>query len=426
VLAAAAALTLTLAASVAVAAAPRSDPPTTTVMTVTPGVHAFGVASTASVLVRDQNNHAPAGSVYFSVDRQLFAVVTLSGDGRAHASIPLKTQIGRHPVTANFVPAAGSGRAGSSGAQAIDVTKAIPKISVRIPYQPIYAGIAEFDISASGSAPVTGTVAVSLGGRLVAKLGITPNKAVVMRFKSSWPAGTNRFVITYSGDAKNAATTANADVTTAKAPVSMTLSAPATLSSTTGETATVRVTGAGAPLAGTVTLSVDGQATSAMALGGGTAVLNIPGVAGNNHTLQAVYSGDANHVAASRSASLNGVNPCAVTARVCVDLTNNVTWLQSGGQVTYGPVAMSSGRPGFRTEAGTFAVYWLDIDHHSTEFNNAPMPYSVFFDDGEAFHVGNVNVASHGCVHLSPTDAQNYFYSLHVGDQVNVFGYAQY
>ena len=87
---------------------------------------------------------------------------------------------------------------------------------------------------------------------------------------------------------------------------------------------------------------------------------------------------------------------------------------------------ITSGRPGYRTSAGTFAVYWKDKDHRSSIFNDAPMPNSVFFDGGNAFHEGSLYVPSHGCIHLS-WEASEYFYSnLDYGDTVVVFGYAPY
>ncbi len=71
-------------------------------------------------------------------------------------------------------------------------------------------------------------------------------------------------------------------------------------------------------------------------------------------------------------------------------------------------------------------MYWKDKDHKSSIFNDAPMPNSVFFDGGNAFHEGSLYVPSHGCIHLSWA-ASEYFYStLDYGDTVVVFGYAPY
>jgi lipoprotein-anchoring transpeptidase ErfK/SrfK len=112
--------------------------------------------------------------------------------------------------------------------------------------------------------------------------------------------------------------------------------------------------------------------------------------------------------------------PCSATARACVDLSANRAWLLNGGKVVYGPVPITSGRPGQRTPPGTFHVQWKDKNHRSSEFNNAPMPYSVFFYSGMAFHAGSLNNQSAGCIHLSTSAARTFFNSLSVGDVVQV------
>jgi hypothetical protein len=117
---------------------------------------------------------------------------------------------------------------------------------------------------------------------------------------------------------------------------------------------------------------------------------------------------------------------CLPSAKACVDLTHNLTWLQSNGTIIYGPVPMLSGRPGYRTPSGNFTVYWKDKDHYSSVYDNAPMPNSVFFVGGVAFHAGSLSVLSHGCIHLSYTSSEVYWDNLTYGDTVSVFGYAPY
>lgn len=67
----------------------------------------------------------------------------------------------------------------------------------------------------------------------------------------------------------------------------------------------------------------------------------------------------------------------------------------------------SVGRPGYLTPLLKDAE--IDPDrryrHHMSGEFHAPMPYSLFFNKGRAFHGGNVRVESHGCVHLNDTDA---------------------
>ena len=55
----------------------------------------------------------------------------------------------------------------------------------------------------------------------------------------------------------------------------------------------------------------------------------------------------------------------------------------------------------------------------STAFN-APMPDSVFFLPGFAFHIGSLSVFSHGCIHLSASAGSMFFNTLHIGDEVQI------
>lgn len=94
--------------------------------------------------------------------------------------------------------------------------------------------------------------------------------------------------------------------------------------------------------------------------------------------------------------------------------------------MVFGPVPITSGRPGYRTPPGSYRVYWKHLNHRSSIFNNAPMPYSIFFNGGIAFHEGSVRVWSHGCIHLERAAAKKYWGFLRNGDIVFVFGRAPY
>jgi lipoprotein-anchoring transpeptidase ErfK/SrfK len=116
----------------------------------------------------------------------------------------------------------------------------------------------------------------------------------------------------------------------------------------------------------------------------------------------------------------NPAVPCTVTEGACVDISAKKAWILSGGKVVYGPVSIEPGRKGYATPTGTFHVLYKEKMHYSKEFDNAPMPNSVFFYPGDAFHTGSLSTPSHGCVHLSSTASLKFFNTLSVGDPVQI------
>lgn len=72
---------------------------------------------------------------------------------------------------------------------------------------------------------------------------------------------------------------------------------------------------------------------------------------------------------------------------------------------------VSTGRPGFDTPNGTFKPNRMEAMHYSNEYEDAPMPHSMFFDmHGHAIHgffdTPHLGMAvSHGCVRLAPANA---------------------
>ena len=75
---------------------------------------------------------------------------------------------------------------------------------------------------------------------------------------------------------------------------------------------------------------------------------------------------------------------------------------------------VSTGRGRYRTPIGSFRPTVLRRMHYSSIYNNAPMPYSVFFHGGYAVHGTNEvkrlgRPASHGCVRLHTRNAAKLF-----------------
>jgi len=115
---------------------------------------------------------------------------------------------------------------------------------------------------------------------------------------------------------------------------------------------------------------------------------------------------------------------CPATATACVDLTRHITWLQANGKTTFGPVQMEPGRPGggHETPRGAFRVEWKAGPAYVSNIYHDPMPWATFFAAGGiAFHGGSLTAWSHGCVHLTDSNAHFYNEHLPVGAQVVVF-----
>ena len=114
-------------------------------------------------------------------------------------------------------------------------------------------------------------------------------------------------------------------------------------------------------------------------------------------------------------------NPCPPHARACVDVDNQLAWLQEDGVITHGPVANTTGKPGHETPRGEFTVLRKVRDEVSYVYNLEPMPFSVYFTElGVAFHEGSLEDQSHGCIHLSNEDAVHFFDVLQPSDNVVV------
>lgn len=85
----------------------------------------------------------------------------------------------------------------------------------------------------------------------------------------------------------------------------------------------------------------------------------------------------------------------------------------------------SSGKPGHSTPTGVFVVLQKDKNHHSSTYNNAPMPnMNRLTWSGIALHAGNLPgyPASHGCVRLPLDFSAKLFEITHLGTPVIISG----
>ena len=76
---------------------------------------------------------------------------------------------------------------------------------------------------------------------------------------------------------------------------------------------------------------------------------------------------------------------------------------------------VSTGNPSHETPNGSFRTFRMEEDHYSKEFDDAPMPHSIFFTKvGHAIHgtesEGRLGTpVSHGCVRLSRANASTLY-----------------
>lgn len=107
------------------------------------------------------------------------------------------------------------------------------------------------------------------------------------------------------------------------------------------------------------------------------------------------------------------IKPLPPSLKVAINLSQQRMTVSSHGEVIHSwPI--SSGREGYRTPTGTYKPQWMTRMHYSKKYDNAPMPYSVFFHNGYAIHATYAmgalgRPASHGCIRLSPTHAKAFY-----------------
>jgi lipoprotein-anchoring transpeptidase ErfK/SrfK len=103
----------------------------------------------------------------------------------------------------------------------------------------------------------------------------------------------------------------------------------------------------------------------------------------------------------------------AATLVANVSLSKQTMTVTENGWVKY-RWKVSTARKGYSTPTGSWSAKWLSRDHRSKKYDNAPMPFAVFFNGGYAVHATFERKrlgtpASHGCVRLDPANAAEFF-----------------
>ncbi|NNE22613.1 MAG: L,D-transpeptidase [Rhizobiales bacterium] len=109
--------------------------------------------------------------------------------------------------------------------------------------------------------------------------------------------------------------------------------------------------------------------------------------------------------------------PLSTTAQAAVTASIDISTQRMKVSVDgfhYATWKVSTGARGYRTPTGTWRPKWMSKMHYSRKYNNAPMPYSIFFKGGYAVHGTDAirrlgRPASHGCIRLHPKNARTLF-----------------
>lgn len=105
---------------------------------------------------------------------------------------------------------------------------------------------------------------------------------------------------------------------------------------------------------------------------------------------------------------------------IVVNLTDQLCFIYRNG-VRIGVATVSTGKDGHETPTGVFTILGKDVDHHSSLYNDASMPYTERLTwSGVALHAGGLPgyPSSHGCVHLPLAFSKLLFGITHVGTPV--------
>lgn len=101
----------------------------------------------------------------------------------------------------------------------------------------------------------------------------------------------------------------------------------------------------------------------------------------------------------------------SLVARVSIS-EQKMTVIQNGRVIHRWDV--STARRGKVTPTGQWSAKWLSRHHRSSRYNNAPMPYAIFYNGNYAVHgtdqIGRLgSPASAGCIRLHPGNAAKLF-----------------
>lgn len=117
--------------------------------------------------------------------------------------------------------------------------------------------------------------------------------------------------------------------------------------------------------------------------------------------------------------------PTARGRVVCMDLRRQLLWVKNGKRIVFAPVPVRTGKPGYATRTGWNRVF-RRVRHEHSRIYDAPMPFSQYFNGGQAIHGVYDDLyttsGSHGCVNLTYRDAKRLWTRTRTGDRVYSWG----
>jgi lipoprotein-anchoring transpeptidase ErfK/SrfK len=112
-------------------------------------------------------------------------------------------------------------------------------------------------------------------------------------------------------------------------------------------------------------------------------------------------------------AAIGFSSPSSAAVSVDIDISTQTMEVSVDGW-HYATWRVSTARDGYYTPRGSFRPFSLETMHYSKKYDLTPMPHSIFFRGGYAIHATGAvkslgRPASHGCVRLSPHNAETLY-----------------
>lgn len=351
---------------------------TSTVLTPTPNPATQGSFIQLAVRVTS-NAGVPGGSVQILDGTSPLGNVTLNNAGVGVFSISTLTA-GPHNVSANYL--GDTNDAPSSSPVVVEVVQPTTSVTLSSDHNPANAGaVLTLSAAVSGSSVLpTGTVTFREGS---AVLGTSPlnSAAIGLLHLSTLAPGAHLLTATYSGDSSNATSSSAAYSQTVQQSATQTALALGSTTSTVSKAATLTatVTGNGGVPSGAITFLDGATAIGSATLGtNGTASVSVSTFTLGQHSLTAVYGGDANDatstapaqqltvlkaapslsIASGSNPSLGGstVNLTAMLASGVNHPSGLVTWTDNGAPLGTTPLDANA--------VASFASAALSVGQH--------------------------------------------------------------